>query len=911
LENPNAKTWAKATISSPNCDKLNPLPGLDFLASGYDPVNAERGETCTFDQCRTRPIFNWKYEHCRTTHTPAGTFKVPDQVLVLPKYETTAHTKIYQNEEEFESGVALEAGLSALTQIGTIAAAAKFGKSAKEGKSKHLAERKVNVQLYTIAAYPRREDINEEFWSDLMALPLKFSYGSRKYFEFLQKYGRFTVDSAAFGGTLVLDMLFETAASDNEISAGVEAALDTIYSVSMQTSNSFNQRAAALAADSEISIEANGGDPSIASAITDLNPATKNSATFRTDFISWIQSVPLYPRLINTVPKLSLITHLLPLSTPGLTAVDHKAIEQDKADWRIRKWSMTQAMEVIAVSPFEAMRSHQKTCRVPMSYQDFDRFGAGSCLFMGVRTPMGFTIELAFKPGSDLSKLRIHVGTQDTYMETWTEAHGWQAIWKTDDPQALALSDGALLGKFWVCLTAPGVDKTHVTMGSSDVQFMEETLDVAIRPKYFGLKCDEAYGGFSDIMVIPVAHFKYFVDPKQSFDLESDEVCEFTGCIETEKGPPCRCTKCETGLVLVDDPLQRSTPCKPGNWEVTATSVGNINSVNQFNLSPNSVRFVLLGAYRWRNLEKKNSVWSTSSSMPLDYAGTSEEADDKNLLNTCAARAKAAGMPAFCVKKKHWQRDFQATDGEKIKTSMNSDWDDVCPSHHKVSCNNWGMRQIEHVDCKRQGLLRKNVCQNKKGFCCKEMVEARYNDGRSLCMLPKVTPEGGVPHVDDFKTQLGTLGQDSQWQKSNFKTKANGGKEHISCYAITTERGQASEIAFDDLLTFRKYIPDAPEVLGWRFAGDFFAPEDNDYEFCVNSADGSAVYVDGHQVEVWDGNHGMGSCDQHKGTMTLSAGYHQIEVKGFHVDGAIGQKAKWRKGNSGPFKEIPVFKKTW
>ena len=56
-----------------------------------------------------------------------------------------------------------------------------------------------------------------------------------------------------------------------------------------------------------------------------------------------------------------------------------------------------------------------------------------------------------------------------------------------------------------------------------------------------------------------------------------------------------------------------------------------------------------MGAYDWQNDERKDSQWSVSVT-PLDYQNANAIAKNDNTLSTCAARAKVANMPAFCVK---------------------------------------------------------------------------------------------------------------------------------------------------------------------------------------------------------------------------------------------------------------------
>ena len=48
---------------------------------------------------------------CQTVITSGGTFKIPDQITVLNKYETEASTHAYQNEQEKEDTLMMHSGL--------------------------------------------------------------------------------------------------------------------------------------------------------------------------------------------------------------------------------------------------------------------------------------------------------------------------------------------------------------------------------------------------------------------------------------------------------------------------------------------------------------------------------------------------------------------------------------------------------------------------------------------------------------------------------------------------------------------------------------------------------------------------------------------------------------------------------
>lgn len=68
-----------------------------------------------------------------------------------------------------------------------------------------------------------------------------------------------------------------------------------------------------------ISMHSNGGDPAIARVITDIAP-DQEKQKFRGDFEAWLNSVPHFPRSINSIPQLTQVYKLLPTSTDEMLA---------------------------------------------------------------------------------------------------------------------------------------------------------------------------------------------------------------------------------------------------------------------------------------------------------------------------------------------------------------------------------------------------------------------------------------------------------------------------------------------------------------------------------------------------------------------------------------------------------------
>ena len=172
------------------------------MSSGYDP---EVHYPCSFDDCRTRRIHKFTYNNgCKTVITPGGTFKIPDQITVLNKYETTAHTDIYQSEKELDYAIAAHANMA----TGVYSAAMRANYNNKGSDTEHTAVRKINVKLYTLyvetintysagfegienaRAVDRNAGLEPEFVEDASALPLRFGDDSNAFFRFLRKWGR-------------------------------------------------------------------------------------------------------------------------------------------------------------------------------------------------------------------------------------------------------------------------------------------------------------------------------------------------------------------------------------------------------------------------------------------------------------------------------------------------------------------------------------------------------------------------------------------------------------------------------------------------------------------------------------------------------------------------------------------------
>jgi hypothetical protein len=130
-------------------------------------------------------------------------------------------------------------------------------------------------------------ELNPELLKQLGELPLRYSSNPHAYLQFLRKWGRYAPKSASYGGTVIIQMTFETAADNSDWAFGVEAAFDSITSGAVGVSGEGG--ASSLRANSQISLIANGGDPQVAAAISDFTPSTHETATFRGDLQVWLR----------------------------------------------------------------------------------------------------------------------------------------------------------------------------------------------------------------------------------------------------------------------------------------------------------------------------------------------------------------------------------------------------------------------------------------------------------------------------------------------------------------------------------------------------------------------------------------------------------------------------------------------
>jgi hypothetical protein len=311
----------KEEIPEAECDEENGpeslpiLPGANVLGYTYDPDFGLQG--CNFDRCVIRPFIKYTYKDCKVVETPAGQFKVPDQIYAHNLYETSAQTKIYENEKEQQKSESASAHIEGSYSFVSASAHMDMSSSGSSSSKQHIAIRKIDVHLYRLTLLNTRsfDSLRPEFLEAFKMLPARFEDNVHDYLQFLRNWGRYVPVSGTFGGSVEIKMKFYSAssASKEDFSAGVEMSVDVgLFSASGGASGGYSKEAKEVDNKNEVSIDSSGGDPAIAAAIADLKAPEEMS--FRDDLEKWLESVPRYPRLVEDVPIMSVMTQFIPNS---------------------------------------------------------------------------------------------------------------------------------------------------------------------------------------------------------------------------------------------------------------------------------------------------------------------------------------------------------------------------------------------------------------------------------------------------------------------------------------------------------------------------------------------------------------------------------------------------------------------
>uniref|UniRef100_A0A7S0EYP9 PA14 domain-containing protein n=1 Tax=Hanusia phi TaxID=3032 RepID=A0A7S0EYP9_9CRYP len=143
-------------------------------------------------------------------------------------------------------------------------------------------------------------------------------------------------------------------------------------------------------------------------------------------------------------------------------------------------------------------------------------------------------------------------------------------------------------------------------------------------------------------------------------------------------------------------------------------------------------------------------------------------------------------------------------------------------------------------------------------------------------------------HMVSLPTAAPPLPPPSQWLMRMYRTNYEP-FELVPDVSHMTYVGEAviSYIAFSTLQELRNWIPGTPEAkYAWQVYGKVRIMIPGTYSFCSQSDDGSLVYFGSTLVVNNDGLHGA---DKRCGSISLSAGDHDVVVVGFQNYGGVYQ----------------------
>ena len=93
------------------------------------------------------------------------------------------------------------------------------------------------------------------------------------------------------------------------------------------------------------------------------------------------------------------------------------------------------------------------------------------------------------------------------------------------------------------------------------------------------------------------------------------------------------------------------------------------------------------------------------------------------------------------------------------------------------------------------------------------------------------------------------------------------------------------------------------EYFADKFAGDIYIPNEEEITFYLSSSDGSALYINGTKLIDNDGIHGV---QEVSNSLTLSEGWHYLEVHYFNSDGGQSLTLSYSSTTLGAQQEVPT-----
>jgi len=104
-------------------------------------------------------------------------------------------------------------------------------------------------------------------------------------------------------------------------------------------------------------------------------------------------------------------------------------------------------------------------------------------------------------------------------------------------------------------------------------------------------------------------------------------------------------------------------------------------------------------------------------------------------------------------------------------------------------------------------------------------------------------------------------------------------------------KGQLATVDLNSLDQFRAVVPNTPDVnYAWAIIGKLVIGTGGNYQLCITSDDGSALFLDNMLLIDDEGLHGMLEKCVSK---DLSSGSHSLYITGFQAGGAVGMRANY------------------
>jgi len=470
-----------------------PIPGTGFLGYGFDSK-----KDCLFESCATLPIIKWTYNEDKQIVTPAGTYRVPDQMRVLNQYDTTARTDVYASFTQVEEALAVEASISGSSVAVSGSASASYSSSKSSKSEKWFSSRKMDVKLYSLQV--RVSNIEEsttfDFSNDVAKLPTRFLDSPRKFLHFIQKWGPFVVLDATFGGTLELTMVTSKSESvgSEDIAAAIEGSYDGIMaSGSMQASTALSTKSKQVDESSQTAIHSNGGDPAVARVITDITPGVEKPM-FRGDLEAWLNSVPHFPRVVNKIPVLTEIYKLVP-GTDDVSISRRNALQMASAVYVGDATASTSSMECVpnkgkgpsnqpagSTTNAEADKATETTQigGISVTWANYNRITINECIRFAARGAGEIDVVFSSIISIQDTWTRVHITHEGAQIYEGTQLRAF-----TKDSGAAAMGSDVIFEDYWICIFA---DTISYGKGSNEYITWKKGAPI-IKPRFYGFGC--------------------------------------------------------------------------------------------------------------------------------------------------------------------------------------------------------------------------------------------------------------------------------------------------------------------------------------------------------------------------------------------------------------------------------------